>query len=117
MNDQAIDEYLKQEARSGKPAADIDALKAAYAATGMKGYWQKQLELLKEKAKQKPVRSLELARLYAQTGQKEQAFEWLVKAWEERDPRLILLKVDPIFDSVRSDARFADFLRRVGLSQ
>src|SRR5215831_3062693 len=55
MNDQANDEYLKQQARSGKPAADIDALKAAYAATGMKGYWQKQLELLKEKAKQKPV--------------------------------------------------------------
>jgi TolB-like protein/DNA-binding winged helix-turn-helix (wHTH) protein/Tfp pilus assembly protein PilF len=114
MNDEAIAEYLKQKARSGKSAAEIDALKAAYAAAGMKGYW---LECLKEKAKQKPVRSLELAGLYARTGQKDQAFEWLVKAYEEHDPRLILLKVDPPFEGLRSDARFADLMRRVGLSQ
>src|SRR5262245_1434329 len=116
MNDEAIAEYLKQEAGSGKSATEINALKAAYAAAGMKGYWQKKLEFLKEKTKQRPVRSLELAGLYAQTGQKEQAFEWLVKACEEHDPRLILLKVDPRFESLRSDARFANVMRRVGLS-
>jgi len=116
MNDEAITEYLKQEARSGKSAAEIDALRAAYAAAGMKGYWQEQLEFLKKKAKQRPVRSLEVAGLYAQTGQKEQAFEWLVKACEEHDPRLIHLKVDPTFESLRSDARFADLMRRIGLS-
>lgn len=116
MNDEAIAEYLKQEARSGKSIAEIDALRAAYAAAGMKGYWQEQLEFLKKKAKQRPVRSLEVAGLYAETGQKEQAFEWLVKACEEHDPRLIHLKVDPTFESLRSDARFADLMRRIGLS-
>jgi len=117
MNSEAVSEYLKQEARSGRSAAEIEALKAAYAAAGMKGYWQKQLELLKQKAKQGPVRALELAERYAQTGQKEQAFEWLLKACDNHDPRLIFLKVDPTVDSLRSDARFADLMRRVGMSQ
>jgi len=115
MNEEAIAEYLKEEARSGRPAADVDALKAAYAASGLKGYWQKQLELLKEKAKQRPVRPLELAGLCAQTGDKEQAFEWLNKACEDHDPRLIALKIDPKFESLRSDPRFANLLRRVNL--
>ena len=114
MNDEAVAEYLKEEARSGRAAADIDGLKAAYEASGMKGYWQKQLELLKEKAKQRPVRSLELAGLYAETGEKEQALEWLQKACVERDPRLISLRVDPTFDGLHSDPRFQNLLRRVG---
>lgn len=115
MNNEAVAEYLKEEARLGRAAADIDALKAAYESSGMKGYWQKQLELLKEKAKQGPVRPLELAGLYAETGEKEQALEWLEKACDERDPRLISINVNPTFDGLRSDSRFQHLLRRVGL--
>jgi len=115
MNEEAIAEYLKVEARSGRPAADLDGLKSAYATLGMEGYWQKQLELLKEKAKQRPVRPLELALLCAQKGDKEEAFKWLNKACEERDPRLTGLKIDPKFESLRSDPRFANLLRRVNL--
>src|SRR5215831_1142395 len=44
MNEQAIGEYLKEETRAGRRDADLEALKAAYATSGMKGYWQKQLE-------------------------------------------------------------------------
>jgi len=116
MNEQAIGEYLKEETRAGRRDADLEALKAAYATSGMKGYWQKQLELLREKAKHTAVRPLELAGLYAQTGAKEQALKLLDKACEERDPRLIELKISPTFDSLRSDARFLDLMRRVGLS-
>jgi len=116
MNDQAITEYLKEETRSGRSAAEIDALKSAYAASGMKGYWLKQLELLKENAKQRPVRPLELAELYAKTGEREQSFQCLEKAYEERDPQLILLRVNPSFDSLHTDSRFQSLLRRVGLA-
>ena len=117
MNDQAITEYLKEETRSGRPAAEIDALKSAYAASGMKGYWLKQLELLKKKAQQgRPVRPLELAEVYAQTDQKDPAFQWLEKAFEERDPQLILLKTNPSFDGLHTDSRFQIFLRRIGLA-
>jgi hypothetical protein len=82
----------------------------------MKGYWLKQLELLKEKAKQRPVRPLELAEVYAQTGEKDPAFQWLEKAFEERYPRLILLKTNPSFDGLHTDSRFQIFLRRIGLT-
>jgi tetratricopeptide (TPR) repeat protein len=116
MNDQAITEYLKEETRSGRSAGEIDALKSAYAASGMKGYWLKQLELLKEKAKQRPVRPLELAELYVQTGEKDSAFQWLEKAFEERDPQLIFLKTNPSFDGLYTDSRFQIFLRRIGLA-
>ena len=115
INDQAIAEYLKEEARSGRSVAELDLLKSAYAALGMRGYWQKQLELLKEKAKQRPARPLELAELYAQTGEKDSAFQWLEKAFEERDPRLIFLKINPSFDSLHTDPRFQTLTRRIGL--
>jgi hypothetical protein len=46
---------------------------------------------------------------------KDRAFEWLEKAYQERSPNLINLKVHPSFDPIRSDQRFANLLRKVGL--
>jgi len=52
---------------------------------------------------------------YAGLGEKDQAFTWLEKAYEERSGFLPNLKVNPIWDPLRSDPRFADLIRRVGL--
>ncbi|MEO8042476.1 MAG: tetratricopeptide repeat protein [Acidobacteriota bacterium] len=59
----------------------------------------------------------ELAILYAALGKPEQAFVLLEKAFAEHDLQLIYLGVDPYYDSLRSDPRFVDLLRRVGLPQ
>jgi hypothetical protein len=48
-------------------------------------------------------------------GGKDQAFESLERAYEERSGWLSRLKVDPIFDGLRSDPRFTNLLRRIGL--
>lgn len=48
-------------------------------------------------------------------GEKDQAFTFLEKAFQERNSLLIYLKLEPELDPLRSDARFADLLRRVGL--
>ena len=49
-------------------------------------------------------------------GEKDQAFEWLDKAYNGRDFVLVLLKIEPTFDPLRSDPRFPVLLKRVGLS-
>jgi TolB-like protein len=54
---------------------------------------------------------------YAIAGEKERAFGWLGKAYEVRDPPLANLKTDPGFDSLRSDPRYLDLLRKVGLGE
>jgi serine/threonine-protein kinase len=58
-----------------------------------------------------------VAAVCARVGDKQCAFEWLEKGFEERDDLLINLKVEPIFDRLHSDARFQDMVRRVGLPQ
>jgi hypothetical protein len=52
--------------------------------------------------------------IYAGLDDKDQAFAWLEKAYSERSAWISWLKVDPKFDSLRSDPRFADLMRRVG---
>ena len=52
--------------------------------------------------------------IYASLGEGDSAMEWLEKAYEERTARLLEV-FDPAFDSLRSDARFQDLVRRMGL--
>jgi adenylate cyclase len=55
--------------------------------------------------------------IHAALGDIDEAFAWLEKAYEERDCILYLLKVHPLFDPLRSDPRFAGYLRRMGLEK
>jgi serine/threonine-protein kinase len=56
-----------------------------------------------------------IATVYVALGDKERAFEWLEKAYKERDWGLVGIRVYPEFDAVRSDPRFADLLQRMNL--
>jgi adenylate cyclase len=60
------------------------------------------------------IPSGELARADAKAGEKERAYAWLEKAYRQHDPTLSNLKVDPDFDSLRSDQRYMDLLKKVG---
>jgi len=53
--------------------------------------------------------------IYIGLGEREQAFDWLEKAYDERAWQLGFLKVEPIFDPLRPDPRFTDLMRRTGL--
>jgi len=50
-------------------------------------------------------------------GNKDQAFVWLEKAYSQHSNILMTLRVDPMYDDLRSDPRFQSLLRRVGLGQ
>ena len=56
-----------------------------------------------------------MALIHALLGEKDQAFDWMQKAYEDRSAWLVYLKVDPVWDPLRTDPRFADLLNRVGL--
>jgi hypothetical protein len=58
-----------------------------------------------------------VAATYAGLQEMDKAFDWLDRSFEARFGPLIYLKVNPIWDPMRSDPRFGERLRRVGLSQ
>jgi len=72
---------------------------------------------LKDKRRREYVRPYILAETYAALGEKDQALEWLQKAYDERDDWVVWIRVDPNLDGLRADLRFAELLDRVGLKQ
>jgi hypothetical protein len=56
-----------------------------------------------------------VAEIYAALKWKDEAFAWLNKAYDEHDPQIVSLKVNPTLDPLRSDPRFIELVRRVGL--
>jgi len=58
-----------------------------------------------------------VATLYADLGDKDQAFQWLNAAYQEREEGMLGLKTDFRLDPLRSDPRFAELVRKVGLPQ
>lgn len=58
-----------------------------------------------------------IATLHAALGERDEAFAELNKSYENREYYMTLLKVDPRLDPLRSDPRFADLMRKVGLPQ
>jgi hypothetical protein len=61
--------------------------------------------------------SYHVAICYAELGEKAKALTLLNELYENRDPNVTRIKIDPRLDPLRSDPRFADLMRRVGLAQ
>jgi serine/threonine-protein kinase len=85
----------------------------ASAATGRRGEALKILDRAREQSKRGEISPLRLAYFYIGLGENQRALDWLEKAYEERDPYMSFLKVEPPLDPLRSDPRFQDLLRRM----
>jgi len=116
MYGEAFEEFLKERMLSGSSTEEIAALRQSYAASGIKGYWQKRIEQLEKEAKHKHISAYIRAAPYAQLGEKDKAFELLEKAYEEHDSALLDLREELYFDPLRSDQRFSSLVRRIGLT-
>jgi TolB-like protein/DNA-binding winged helix-turn-helix (wHTH) protein/Tfp pilus assembly protein PilF len=94
-------------------------LQSTYISSGFgeakKTVLQKQIQQLKERSKREYVSPTEFAYGYAKINDKDQAFAWLEKAYEEREWYMPFLKVIPWFENLRSDPRLAELARRVGI--
>jgi len=94
----------------------LGALGESYALSGNRTEAVAVLAQLKEMSKERYVSPHCIAMIYAGLGDKDQAFEWLNKAFEVRSEHLTWLKVDTRMNPLRSDPRFAEMMRRVGLT-
>ena len=115
MYEQAINEYQKQISIDGETTWRQIILGHALAMSGKRSEAQAILDKLKRTKEY--VSPAELAILYAGLGDKEGAIASLERAYAAHDLQMQYLKVDPHFDSLRSDPRFQDLVRRVGLPQ
>jgi Tfp pilus assembly protein PilF len=115
MYAEAVAEELKVEALTGNSPEQIGLLRNAFAASGIGGFWQKRLEW--EKRQTNHPRYFVIARLCIRLGRTDEAFDWLEKAYRARYPNMPNMKVAALWlDPVRSDPRYADLVRRVGLT-
>lgn len=86
-----------------------------YAESGKKNQALKVLAEMMEMSKPGQPSPYAIAALYAALGEKERAFEWLEKVYEQRSYHVVFLNADPALDGLREDPRFTDLLRRIGL--
>jgi tetratricopeptide (TPR) repeat protein len=115
MYAQAVSEELKVYALTGHSPQQIESLRNAFAAAGIRGFWEKRLEWEKRQLNQ--PRYFVIARLCVRLDRTDEAFHWLEKAYEVRYPIMPNIKIAAVWlDPVRSDPRYADLLRRLGLS-
>ncbi|MDQ3256650.1 MAG: tetratricopeptide repeat protein, partial [Acidobacteriota bacterium] len=116
MYAEAIAEFTKAREFSRGNTETISMVGYAQALSGNQAQAQAVLDELKSLSTQRYVPPHNIAMVYNGLGERDEAFAWLEKAYEERDVRLTFLKVDPKWDSFRPDPRFADLLRRIGLA-
>lgn len=100
---------------SGRNPTAVAWLGYTYAVLGKKREAQRILRELDELSQRRYVSAAHRAIIYAGLGEKDLAFKWLEKAYDEHSSFLVFLKEEPTFDNLRSDPRFTDLLERVGL--
>jgi len=116
MYKEAVAEWQKMFTLSGNPelAAEIGQ---DFSASGYKAVLQDWVEGVQELSRLEYVSPYSVAQAHAQLGDRDQALAWLEKAYQERDSRLLALRVEPAFESLHSDPKFQDLVKRIGFPQ
>ena len=108
----AVEEFAKEEDVKNK-FEDEALVRESFA----KGGWPGFLRAMTGPHRPEHLEFYGVARFHAALGEKDQAFAELNKSYEKRENSLVSLKVDPRLDSLRDDPRFAELMRRMGLTQ
>ena len=114
MYPEALDAWKASYAARGDQAAE-DALTRGFKEGGYPMALQRAAEMLVVRSRTAYVPAWQIGTLYTRAGKKDEALEWLEKAYQAHDPNTPYISVDPIFDILRDDPRFKDLLRRMNL--
>jgi tetratricopeptide (TPR) repeat protein len=112
---QAISELQNATSLSGDSPLYMAQVGVAYAVAGKNTEALGVIDQLQELATQRYVSSYGLAQIYAALGDKQHAMKWLQSAYDEHAVWMQYLKVDPVLESLRSQARFQDLVRQMAL--
>ncbi len=110
---EAIAEFQTASDLSGASLPDLAMLGRAFGLAGNASEANKVLNHLKERSVASYVSPYCMAEVYLGLGEAGQALQWLEKAYEERARQLVMLKVEPEVDRLRSDSRFENLLQRM----
>jgi tetratricopeptide (TPR) repeat protein len=113
----AIAEYTQARDCSRGNSQTISMIGYVSALAGDAAKARSMLDELKSRSAHQYVPPFNIAVVHLALAEQDEAFAWLEKAYEERDVLLSFLKVDPKWDSLRSDPRFVAILERVGLQK
>lgn len=116
MLKEAIEAFQNAVKLTGGGIGTLAALGHAYAISGKTNEAQTILDKLAVEAQRSYVSPFDIALVYTGLGEIDQAFKWLEKAYDDRMGWLIWLNVEPKWDSIRSDGRFTDLIKRIGLA-
>jgi len=115
-NAEAIQEFQKAlDLSSGLDRRPLRDLGYAYGISGKRAQALAILKQVQEKYERQEANAQDVAAVYAGLGQKDEAFAWLEKAFEGHSGSLLRIRWEPPFDPLRSDPRYADLMRRMGL--
>jgi len=111
---QAVNEFQKALELSGDDFTTKASLAHVYAVSGDKSEAEKILNELKQKLTNNNL-TYQIAEIYIGLGHKDEAFQWLEKAYEDRSEWLTWIAIEPKLDPIRGDPRFAELLHRMNL--
>jgi tetratricopeptide (TPR) repeat protein len=114
MDTEALDAWKASYAARGDQAAG-EALVRGFQEGGYPKALERAAEILAVRSRTAYVPAWQIGTLYTRAGKKDEALEWLEKAYQAHDPNMPYISVDPIFDILRDDPRFGDLLRRMNL--
>ena len=110
LHNEAIEECLKIDFKDWN-------IGYIYGVAGKKKEAQEILDYYLELSKKEFVAPAFIAFIYIGLGEKDKAFEWLEKTYEQREGWVDLLKAAPMYDSLRSDPRFQDLVERMNFPE
>lgn len=120
----AIEQYLIALKLNGESPENLQKLETAYKTYDWKGFWNQYLKNLEYERKMlleaDPTayyNKESLAFAYAATKNKDKSFEYLYKAFEERDPSLVTIKMSEVYDFLRDDPRYKELMKKIGLPE
>jgi adenylate cyclase len=115
MFSEAINEVKRAVELSGESTISLAVLGHAYASAGRMNQALDIVKKLKERAKQRYLPSYWIALIYTGLKDRDAAFEWLKRAFQERSSWLVWIKVEPRYDVLRSDERFVSLMKKMNI--